>query len=251
MQIKPISLAIVALCAFLLGSLAPAAEPVQPPAKIRVLVVTGGHPFEKEPFFKLFKDNPDITYQTAEHPNAHALYKAEAAKQYDVIVLYDFNQQISDEAKADFVARLKDGKGLVVLHHAISTYPAWPEYWRIIGARYYLAATNVNGVEKPRSGWKHGMKFHVHVADPKHPVTRGVSDFDIHDETYKGFDVAPECHPLLTTDEPESNKVIGWAKTYKGTRVAFIQCGHDHFAYENPSYQQIVRQAIRWAARKD
>jgi hypothetical protein len=219
--------------------------------KIRVLLVTGGHAFEKEPFFKLFKDNPDITCQAVEHPNAHAMFKAEAASQYDVIVMYDFNQKITEEAKADFVARLKDGKGLVVLHHAIATYPEWPEYWNIIGARYYLAATNINGVEKPRSGWKEGMHFRIHIADPNHPVTRGLTDFDTHDEAYKWFDVAKECHPLLTTDEPESNKVIAWAKTYKGTRVVYIQSGHDHFGYENPNFQQILRQAIRWTARRD
>ena len=149
------------------------------------------------------------------------------------------------------MARLKEGKGLVVLHHAIAAYPAWPEYWKIIGAHYYLAKTNINGVEKPRSGWKEGMHFRIHIADPNHPVTRGMSDFDTHDETYKWFDVAEDCHPLLTTDEPESNKVIAWAKTYKGARVVYIQSGHDHFAYENPNYQQILRQAIRWTARKD
>ncbi len=147
------------------------------------------------------------------------------------------------------MARLKEGKGLVVLHHAIATYPAWPEYWNIIGARYYLAATNINGVAKPRSAFKHDVDFKVHVADTRHPVTRGVKDFDIHDETYKWFDVAKECHPLLTTDEPESNKVIGWAKTYERARVVCIQLGHDHFAYENPNYQQLVRQAIRWTAQ--
>ena len=112
------------LLGLLLPSLSFAAPPLKPLSqKIRVLLVTGGHPFEKEPFFKLFQDNPDITYQAVEHPNAHALLKAEAAKQYDVIVTYDFNQTISEEAKADFVARLKDGKGLVVLHHAIAAYP--------------------------------------------------------------------------------------------------------------------------------
>src|SRR5258707_15109101 len=106
--------------------------------KIRVLVVTGGHDFENDAFFKLFKDNPDITYQAVEHPNAHALLKAEAAKAYDVLVTYDMHQEITDEAKADFLARLKEGKGLVVLHHAIASYQTWPEYWKIIGARYYL-----------------------------------------------------------------------------------------------------------------
>jgi len=223
----------------------------QSPDKIRVLVVTGGHGFEKEPFFKLFKDNADITYQAVEHPNAYVMFKAQAGKQYDVIVTYDFGQQISDTAKADYVARLKEGKGLVVLHHAIAAYPDWPEYWKIIGAHYYLAATNINGVEKQRSGWKEGLHFRIHIADPNHPVMRGLSDFDTHDEAYKWFDVAQDCHPLLTTDEAESNKVIAWAKTYEGARVVYIQSGHDHFAYENPNYQQILRQAIRWAARRD
>ena len=218
--------------------------------KIRVLLVTGGHPFEKEPFFKVFQDNPDITYQAVAHPNAHALFKAEAAKEYDVIVTYDYNQKITEEAKADFVARLKDGKGLVVLHHAIATYPTWPEYANIIGAHYYLAATNIHGVFKPRSAYKHGVDFRIHVADTRHPVTRGVADFDIHDETYKWFDVARECQPLLTTDEPESNPEIAWAKSYKGTRVVYLESGHDHLAYENPGFQQLLRQAIRWTGRK-
>src|SRR5207245_7000567 len=176
--------------------------------KIHVLVVTGGHDFEHELFFKLFKDNPEITFQTAEHPNAHALLKPEAAKQYDVLVVYDMWQNITDEAKADSVARLKEGKGLVALHHAIGSYQQWPEYWKIVGARYYMQKTNVDGVEKLRSAFKHDMHFKIHVADPDHPVTRGVKDFDMHDETYKWFDVASDSHPLLTTDEPESNKVI-------------------------------------------
>src|SRR5215471_5976323 len=101
--------------------------------KIRVLVVTGGHDFEKEPFYKLFKDNPDITYRAAEHPNAQELLKADAAKDYDVLVFYDMHQEITAEAKADFLARLKEGKGLVVLHHAIADYQAWPDYAKVIG----------------------------------------------------------------------------------------------------------------------
>ena len=218
--------------------------------RIRVLLVTGGHDFERAPFFKLFEDNPEISYRAVEHPNAQALLKAEAAKAYDVLVLYDMYQPITEEAKADFLARLKEGKGLVVLHHAIASYQHWPEYARIIGARYYLENTTVDGVEKPRSAYKHDMDFRVHVADPNHPITQGVQDFALHDETYKGFDVAPECHPLLTTDEPESNRVIAWTKNYGGARVVYLQSGHDHSAYDNPNFQRLLKQAIRWAAGK-
>ena len=219
--------------------------------KIRVLVVTGGHDFEREPFFKVFKDNPDITYQAAEHPKAHALLTAEAAKQWDVLVLYDMHQPISDEAKADFLARLNEGKGLVVLHHAIADYQSWADYTKVIGAHYYLAKTNINGVEKARSVYQHGVDFKLKIADPNHPVTKGVKDFDIHDETYNLFDVAEDVHPLVTTDEPKSNKVVAWAKTYGPARVVYMQSGHDHFAYENPNFRQILRQAIQWTARAE
>lgn len=229
------------------------------PDKIRLLVVTGGHEFEKEPFFKLFGINRDIAFgndrdiecQAVEHPNAHAQFKADAAKQYDVLVLYDMWQPITEEAKADLVQRLKEGMGLVVLHHAIANYQDWPEYRKIVGARYYLEKTVVDAVEKPRSAWKHDMHFKIHVADTSHPVTRGVKDFEMHDETYKWFDVAEDSHVLLTTDEPESNKTIAWTRTYEAARVVYFQSGHDHFAYENPNYQRLVRQAIRWTARRD
>lgn len=249
---KNIRFAILALTVALSAYWAYGGEPAAGSAgKIRVLVVTGGHGFEHDPFFQIFKDNPDITYEAVEHPNAHTRLKAEAAKQYDVLVLYDMHQEITDEAKADFVARLKEGKGLVVLHHAIASYQDWPEYAKIIGARYYLQKTVVNGVEKARSLWKEGLHYKLHIADPEHPVTKGVKDYEIHDEAYKLFDVADECHPLVTTDEPLSNKVTGWAKTYEGARVVYLQSGHDHFAYENPNYRQTVRQAIRWVAKRD
>jgi type 1 glutamine amidotransferase len=221
------------------------------PGKIRVLVVTGGHEFEHDQFFKLFSDNPEISFRAVEHPNAHGLLKPESAKDYDVLVAYDMHQEISDAARADLLSWLKAGKGFVVLHHAIASYQQWPEYSKIIGAHYYLQATNVDGVEKARSTYKHGMHFTIHVVDPNHPVTKGVRDFEITDETYNLFDVAKDVHPLLTTDEPDSNKVIGWAKNYGPARVVYLQSGHDHTAYENPNYLQILKQAIRWTARRD
>ena len=220
------------------------------PGKVRVLLITGGHAFETNEFFQVFKDNPEITFQAVQHPKAYAMFKDSAASQYDVIVTYDFNQQIPDEAKTELIARLKDGKGLVVMHHAIAAYPDWPEYWKIIGAHYYLAPTVVDGVEKKRSAYEHGRHFRIHVADPQHAVTRGVKDYDIVDETYKWFDVAKDCHPLLTTEDPESNPVIAWAKTYEKARVVYMESGHDHLAYENPAFQQVLRQAIEWTAHK-
>ncbi|MGH7972887.1 MAG: ThuA domain-containing protein [Limisphaerales bacterium] len=45
--------------------------------------------------------------------------------------------------------------------------------------------------------------------------------------------------------------MIGWTKTYGKARIVYLQSGHDHFAYENPNYQKILAQAIRWVAKRD
>ncbi len=70
-------------------------------------------------------------------------------------------------------------------------------------------------------------KFKVHVADPNHPITRGLKDYDFVDETYDRVSVDPGVHALLTTDEPTSEKLIGWTKTYAKSKVCYFQSGHD------------------------
>jgi type 1 glutamine amidotransferase len=225
--------------------------PAQAAEKIRVLLVTGGHDYETNQFQAMFAANSAITVQSVVHPKAHEWLKAEAAKSYDVIVMYDMWAKILDEARADFIARLKEGKGLVALHHSLGSYQDWPEYRQIIGGQYLLKKQVVDGKECPASTYKHDVVFKVRVEPTRHPITRGVSDFQIHDETYGGVYVNADSQPLLTTDEATSTKTIGWARAYEGTRVATIQLGHDHLAYENPNYRKLVAQAIAWVAKRD
>ncbi len=221
-------------------------------APIRVLVVTGGHGFERVPFEQMFKDNPDITFTMVEHPKAQALFKAEAAKAYDVVVLYDMWQKIDDTTKADFANLVSSGKGVVALHHCLGGYQDWPEYEKIIGGLYLLQPRTVDGALQPASIYKEDLDLKVKVADAAHPVTAGVSaEFAIRDETYGKFDLLPDSHPLLTCDHPTSDKVIGWWRTYGKARVVYLQGGHDHFAYTHPQYRKLVANAIRWSAQRD
>ncbi len=221
-----------------------------PTAKTRVLVVTGGHEFEKAQFFKIFEDNPNITFRAVEHPNACEWFKAEHAGEYDVVVLYDMEQEITPQAQQDFIDLIKGGKGLVALHHSICGYDNWPEYEKILGGKYHHAAWTENGAQHPASTFLHGVDFQIKVSPVAHPVTRGVKDYAIHDETYGGMSVNSDVTPLLTTDERTSSKTIGWAKTYGKARVVFLQSGHDHIAYENPNVRRLIAQAIEWTAGK-
>ena len=215
----------------------------------RVLVVTGGHGFEREPFQQMFKDNPDITFTMVDHPQAHAQFKTEAAMAYDVVVLYDMWQKIDATAKADFTQMVASGKGVVALHHCLGGYQDWPEYEKIIGGLYLLQPRTVDGKQQPASIYQEGLDLKVKVADAAHPVTAGVAaEFAIHDETYGKFSILPDSHPLLTCDAPSSDRVIGWCRTYGKARVVCLQGGHDHFAYANPEFRKLLANAIRWTA---
>ncbi|MCS7310842.1 MAG: ThuA domain-containing protein [Armatimonadetes bacterium] len=213
---------------------------------VRTLVVTGGHDFEREPFFAMLGSFEGISYEEVQHPHAHARLTPAAAREYDVILLYDMWQPISEDSQRAFVQLLRAGKGLVALHHSLASYQQWEEYRQIIGGRWYADRWKQNGVERPPSTYKHDVVFRVRIVDRRHPVTRDIQDFDIRDETYGNFEVLPTVQPLLMTDEPSSHPVIGWAHTYGRSRVVYIQLGHDHHAYENPSYRRLVQQAIRW-----
>jgi hypothetical protein len=215
---------------------------------VRLLLVTGGHDYETNAFHRLFREMPGVSFTHAEHPRAHAHLKVENRDAYDVIVLYDMWQPISDAAKQDFLQCLRAGKGLVALHHSLASYQNWPDYARIIGGKYNLEKRTEAGREIPASTYLHDVKFKVKVAAPQHPVTRELRDFEIHDETYGRLSVDPGVEVLLTTEEATSHPQIAWAHRIEGTRVACIQLGHDHLAYENPSYQRLVRQAILWTA---
>lgn len=222
-----------------------AAEP------LRVLLVTGGHDFQTNQFLDVFRADPAIRLTHVVQPEAQAWFRPERAKDFDVLVSYDMWQEITEEAKADLLAWVQSGKGFLAMHHCLASYQAWDDYARLIGGRYHLREWTRDGHPQPASTYRHNVEFRVRVVDLDHPVTRGVNDFTIHDETYGGFEVKPDVTPLLKTDEPTSGPVIAWARKEAAGRVVYLQLGHDRLAYENPAFRQIVHQAMRWVARRN
>ena len=215
---------------------------------VRVLLITGGHSFDAEPFYALMQSLQGITVTEVKHPNAPAMFRPENRGSYDVVLLYDMMKSIGEEEKKEYADCLKAGKGLVVWHHAYAAYPEWSEYQDIIGGRYREKAwTDKNGVSHPASTYKHDVPFKVRVADKKHPVTRGLRDFDVIDEIYINTTVNPGVHVLLTADEPSGTSAVAWTNRYGKSKVATILLGHDHQTWTNPAFIKLLTQAILWA----
>lgn len=188
-------------------------------------------------------------FTTVEQAQTNAsVYERDDLLGYNVVVLYDMSQNITEAQKARFSSLFDKGVGLVVLHHALVSYQKWPEYEQIIGGRYQEPDPNQGGVVTEAVGWKHDEEIPVVVVATNHPVTAGLKDFVIHDEIYWGFRVGKDVTPLVSTTHPKSGKPLAWARTQGKSRVVYVQLGHGKEAFENLNYRKLLAQSIRWTA---
>ncbi len=221
-----------------------------PPPKLRVLVMTGGHGFDRLPFLALFMGNPAIEFTEAVHEGKTATaWERKDLLTYDVIVLYDMMQTISEAGLKQFAAVRAKGIGLVVWHHALASYQKWAEYETIIGGRYPEADGQAGKVTETK-GYQHDVEIPVTILDAKHPVVDGIENFTIKDEIYWGFRVGTEVTPLLGTTQEKSGKVLAWAKTTGKSKLVYLQLGHGPTAWTNENFRKILAQAITWVAQR-
>ncbi len=215
-----------------------------------VVVVTGGHGYEKEPFEAMFKSFEGLESVFVELEHQSEIFEDISDWPYKAVVLYNMTRDISEKRQENLIKLLEQGVGVVVLHHAIAAFPDWPEYRKIAGAKYWLEDTVENGVTHPKSQWEEGVDMRLHVEDISHPIMAGVTDFTLHDETYKGYDLEPDNHLILSCSEPGSQKEVAWTRTYRNAKICFIQPGHGSGAYNNENFRRMLRQAIQWVATK-
>ncbi len=248
MRLLPRLFTCLLLAAYLLGSAA-AAELQE--GKLRVLVITGGHAYEEPQFNAMFQAIEDIQVEMAQYPEAADRLTPELADQVDVIVFYDMWVKGFTQAQQEsFLALLQRGIGVLALHHTLAAHQQWPEYEKIIGGKYHLEAPTVDGKALPKSSYYHDQDMKIQIAAPEHPITRGLKPFEIHDEAYKDYSCDSTATVLLTTDYPQSDREIAWAKTYASSRVVYLELGHDHYAFEHPSYRALVARSIRFVAAR-
>ncbi|UCE46211.1 MAG: DUF1080 domain-containing protein, partial [Phycisphaerales bacterium] len=219
-------------------------------ARLKVVVVTGGHGFEHDPFFEMFDKMETIEYVEAVQKDHSELFEDISSWDYEVIVFYNMTQNISPKRRRNFMKLLERGVGVVALHHTMGAYQQWPQFKKIIGTKYYLNETVEDGVTHGKGSFKHDLDIRVHVANKRHPITKGLDDFTIHDETYRNCWFDEQNQVLLTTDHPTSDETIGWVRRCRKARVCTIQLGHDSKAYANSNYSQLVERAILWTAGK-
>jgi len=219
--------------------------------RLKVLVVTGGHGFERKEFFEVFEANKRIAFTHAEHSKGTSdVYDRPDLYSYDVVVLYDMVQEITEEQKARIKGLIERGIGIVAMHHSIVNYQSWPEFERIIGGTYPEPADKRGHVTE-KLGYEHDVDVPVKILAKDHPITAGLDDFELNDEIYWGFRTSTDVTPFITTTHPKSGKPLAWARMEGKSRVAYIQLGHGPTAFKNENFRRLVANAIGWAGNAE
>jgi hypothetical protein len=256
--------------------------------RVRVAVITKGHPFDGPAFFEVFDANDDIEWTHIEHPEALELVEPARAAEFDVFVMYDMPgitftgadppAEFLDppaDYPAKFRALLDAGKGMVFLHHALAGWPAWPEYGDIVGGRFLYQPGAVRGVDVADSGYRHDVTHTVDVLDASHPICAGIdTSFEITDELYLAHVFEADVHPLMRSSydfvdtnfysadrairgtrndragwtHPPGSALVAWTKTVGRSPIAYLQFGDGPETYADPNYRQILANTITWAA---
>ena len=225
------------------------AAPATPAAKLKVAVLTGGHSFDHKAFFGMFQSYGDIQFNELVMKKDCPAFDDIDHWSYDVIVMYNMTPQITEKQKKNFLKLLDRGVGVVAMHHVAAAYPPWEQFGKIIGLKYFLQPTVVDG-RSLASTYKEGVNYTIHVEDAAHPVTMGIKDFTVHDEVYGQCRFEPDNHYLLTCRHPASDGKLVWTRQYGKARICTILPGHGTTIFAEPAYRRLLHNAIFWVAAK-
>lgn len=250
---------------------------------IQLLISVKGHPYDRDAFFNLFESMPDVGYTAVEQPASQHFFSPELASDYKVHVLYDmagldFTQQPtafvepSAQFQQDFLDLLEAGHGFLFLHHSIASWPTWDEYAEIVGGRFLYRPGMVRGTQRLDSGYRHKVDYTAQI-QPWEPLTQGVPEtFSMTDELYLYEVFEDSIEPLVRGDyppvrenfysaahagmgqmycnenwpHPPGSPLLGWVKHYRNSPVVYLQMGDGPEAYENPHFQRLLNNAIKW-----
>lgn len=197
----------------------------------QALLITGGHDHERS-FYSLFDGYKELPRLPV--ADSATAFQNDLRGKYDVLILYDFSRDLNEKARKNLRDYVESGKGgIVVLHHALLDYPDWA-WWAedVVGGRYRLKRDG----QFPSSTVKNDQPMTITPAEG-HPITAGLSTFQVVDETYKGMFISPRVRPLLTTDNAHSDRIVAWVSPCSTSRVAAIQLGHGTSIFAHPSYR--------------
>ena len=148
------------------------------------------------------------------------------------------------EQKAELAAFVREGKGFVAAHVALTAFESWPEFGTLLGARY------------DGHPWNTAAGTIINEA-PAFPATRHFPPtFAFVDEFYQAKEMTKDVRVLLRLDVSKMpphadlrnrSYPLVWAKMYGKGRVFYSSLGHSAETWDNRDVAQMYFEAIKWS----
>jgi uncharacterized protein len=229
-------------------------KPLSDTGDIATAVVTGGHAFDVPAFHHLLRTLPHVDAYPQHMEDFVANY-GNVRSRYEVILLFNWTMDTPTDdgfrwpkGTTQALQQLATtSQGIVVLHHALASFPQWPFWSELVGIphqdRIFTLEQDLNLEMEAR--------LHIEVVDAEHPITQGLHDWDMIGEAWGYFSGKPDadCHILLTTEHPKMPiGVMAWTHTFGNARVFCLQPGHDNHSWAHPHFRTLLSRGIQWAA---
>jgi type 1 glutamine amidotransferase len=194
----------------------------------------------------------EINGLAAQHVDDVRDVPEETLEQARVLALFTIGETPwTDAQQRVVVEQVRAGRlAIVAIHSATDACYAWPDYGRIVGARF--------------DGHPWTQTVMLDVLDPSHPATAHLGDaWRWHDEVYQFRDLRPDAQVLLRVRAgeldlqargaapPQFGYPLSWCFTEGSGRVFSTSLGHFPAAWESPAYLQHLSGGLAWALATD
>ena len=95
---------------------------------------------------------------------------------------------------------------------------------------------------------------HLHNFNQEHPITQGMSDFDIPLDENFGVELTDDNVKVLyetTGFLDKRHDIAGWCLEQGMGRIVGFTAGHTYFAYQDPNYLPLCWRGAHWALNRD
>ena len=212
-----------------------------------VAVVVGYHTYEVCAFQVMLESFDDL-HCYIQHLEQFTSSPESVRDSYDAVVFYTMEHRTPDANRPWYEGDVKaamehlgvSGQGLVVLHHSLLAFEKWPSWKELTGLDPVLY-----------HDYRLDVSQRYQIVSPDHPVTQGLSDFEMRDEVYLCDPVEPaDGMEILVGSAAGGNmNAIAWTKRYRNSRVFCFQSGHDSSSWRNNSFRTLLHRGILWSAQ--
>lgn len=171
-------------------------------------------------------------------------WSAERMAQYPLVVLVKSNNVsstdrepwVDDAVEQAFRDYVRGGKGLLVVHSGTAGHRDKPVLRALMGGAFLRHPPQCPVTVAPKEG---------------HPLAEGSAPFTVQDEHYLMALDDAAADVFLTTTSEHGTEPGGWTRTEGAGRVCVLTPGHNVEVWLHPSFQTLLRNALRWCGGTD